>query len=894
MTDKKKPDKNNFTVITTHINADFDALASALAAQKLYPNSLIVFPVSNEKTLRNFFTQSVAYLFNMADIKDIVLSDIKRLVLVDTRQPGRIGSFTEIIDKPDLEIHIYDHHPSQANDVRGQFEIIRLTGATVTILTEIIRERKIEISPEEATIMCLGIYEDTGSFTFSSTTGEEFIAAAFLLSKGANLNIISDLMAREISVEQVGLLNDMIEAAVSYNINGIEVVITSVVTDRYISDFSFLVHKMMNMERLNAIVAIAQMDYKIYLVARSRIPEVDVGEIVSPFGGGGHTYAAAATVRGKTIAQTEQQLIGILRKKIRPNRRAKDLMSSPPITIDADVSCKAANLFLTRYNVNALLVTTKTDGSSPVNSLVGFISRQVMEKALYHGLDNLPVREYTTTEVAVVGPEAELIEIQEKIIESKQRILPVMEDGIIRGVITRTDLLNILVKDSLNKTGKMSYLLDEPSHAKSRNVGKFMKERLSKRIMDILASIGDTASKMGYSAYVVGGFVRDLFLYQANEDIDIVIEGDGIEFAKKYTKMMGARVHYYEKFGTAVVILSDGFKIDVASARLEYYKFPAALPTVEMSSIKLDLFRRDFTINTLTIQLNPDKFGTLIDFFAALRDIKEKTIRVLHNLSFVEDPTRVFRAIRFEQRFGFTIGKLTSNLIKNTVKMDFFSRLSGRRVFSELRQILEEENPIPAIMRLDDYNLLRVIHPFIEFTGESLSMLNSVKKVLSWYDLLFLEESYMKWVVYFLSLLKNSSRKISGEICLKLGIGLQYRTIFCKERIQADNYLSCLKHDDGISNSSLYSKLSVLKTETLLYMMAAAEKEKIKKTISFFFTQLRDMKISVTGKDLIGMGLEPGPIFKEIMRALFDAKLNGLLKNREEEFKFVGDYVSQF
>ena len=158
-----------------------------------------------------------------------------------------------------------------------------------------------------------------------------------------------------------------------------------------------------------------------------------------------------------------------------------------------------------------------------------------------------------------------------------------------------------------------------------------------------------------------------------------------------------------------MIIFEDGYKIDVATARFEYYSSPAALPDVEMSSIKLDLFRRDFTINTLAIQLNATRSGNLIDFFSAQKDIKDKAVRVLHNLSFVEDPTRVFRAIRFEQRFGFVIGKLTANLIENAVRMDFFKRLSGRRVFTEIRLILEEDNPTDAVMRLHDFGLLKVI-----------------------------------------------------------------------------------------------------------------------------------------------------------------------------------------
>ena len=418
-----------------------------------------------------------------------------------------------------------------------------------------------------------------------------------------------------------------------------------------------------------------------------------------------------------------------------------------------------------------------------------------------------------------------------------------------------------------------------------------MKERLASRIIDILKTIGEKAEEIGYDAYVVGGFVRDLFLYRNNEDIDIVIEGDGIEFAKKYAKIVGARIHSHAKFGTAVIIFPDGFKIDVASARMEYYKFPAALPTVEMSSIKLDLYRRDFTINTLAIQLNHSRFGLLIDFFSAQKDLKEKIIRVLHNLSFVEDPTRVFRAIRFEQRFGFSIGKLTSGLIENSLKMGFFKRLSGRRVFTELRLILEEENPLSAISRMNEYHLLHVIHPSIVLDNSLISLFNSVKKVLSWHDLLFLEEPYMKWTVYFLALLRSCDKKTAGEICKRFEIAPRYRNIFCKERFEADRFISLMERNLPLNNSTIYRGISIFKIELILYMMAATKNEALKRSISNYFTQLRHIETSIRGNDLKKLGIEPGPIYREIMEAVLDGKLNGRIKTRSEELAFVKDYV---
>ncbi|MBL0716950.1 MAG: CBS domain-containing protein, partial [Desulfosarcina sp.] len=665
-----------------------------------------------------------------------------------------------------------------------------------------------------------------------------------------------------------------------------------IVIDTYVADIAFLVQKMMSMESLDVLFAIVQMENKIYIVARSRLPEVSVGSILAPLGGGGHAFAAAATIRNKTIAQTEQQLLEILHKKIKPLHLAKDIMSSPPITVYVDVTCKDANNLLTRYNVNTLLVTKNSELTDRLNSLVGFISRQVIEKALFHKLGESPVADYTTTEIATVMFDVNLQEIQQKIIKNKQRILPVVENGIIKGVITRTDLLDLMVKDSTNKTAKLPGTIEQYANARTRNVINLMRERLPERILDMLKDIGRVADETNYKAFVVGGFVRDLFLYKKNEDIDIVIEGDGIAFAKQYAKLIGGRLHYYKKFGTAIITLPDGFKIDVASARLEYYKFPAALPTVEMGSIKLDLFRRDFTINTLTIQLTPGKFGILIDFFSAQRDLKDKTIRVLHNLSFVEDPTRVFRAIRFEQRFDFTIGKLTSNLIKNTVKMDIFKNLSGRRVFSEFRQILEEENPLPAIKRMNDYNLLKIIHYGINLNKKTEKLLTAIKNVLSWYDLLFIEESYMQWAVYFLALISHTDREISDEICKKLTLSPELNIFFSKKRIKAEKVLFDLERNRLLSNSIIYKQLSSFQTELILYMMASAREERIQKAISDYFTKLRYVKVSITGNDLIKIGLQPGPLFKEIIQAVFDAKLNNILKTHKDELEFINNYVS--
>lgn len=874
------------TVITSHVNADFDAMASMLAAQKLYPGALVVYPGSQEKTLRNFFVSTMVYLFNMVDIRDLDFAAVKRLVLVDTRQAGRIGKLAVLLDKPDLEVHVYDHHPPRADDILGHGGEHRLVGATVTLLTDILRRRDIPISPDEATVMCLGIYEDTGAFTFASTTEEDFHAAAYLLSRGANLNTVAQLIAREISPEQVGLLNDMIQSLQRSRINGIEVALTVITTDKYVPDLALLVHKLVRMENLDALFAVAQMENKVHVIGRSRVPEVDVDAILDELGGGGHPSAASATIRGLTLPQVEQRLRQRLASAIRSKRLARDLMSSPPIIAAADATCAEAQTLLRRYNVNALAVTESGTADSP---LVGCITRQVVEKALYHGLEKVPVREYMSRDVASVGPLADMKEIQEKIIGHKQRILPVCDERQVLGVVTRTDLLNLLVHAPGAESAEEGSVLEGAFGARTRSVAKFMHERLSERLVHILQTVGTVADEIGCNACVVGGFVRDLFLYRRNEDVDIVIEGDGIGFARRLAQIMGGRLHSHEKFGTAVVILPDGFKIDVASARMEYYQFPAALPTVEMSSIKMDLFRRDFTINTLAIQLNTTRFGTLIDFFSALKDIKEKTIRVLHNLSFVEDPTRVFRAIRFEQRFGFSIGRLTASLIENAARMDFVKRLDGRRVFTELRLLLDEEAPLALIRRLNDFDLLKVIHPRLALTAELESAFENVKQVQTWHDLLFLEESYMKWAVYFMALVRPFDRETTETICRRFDLPPRLRRLLGPDRLTVERLLHRFERRLPEAPAALCRALEGLGTEQILLMMALAERTEVKRAISLYVTKLRFVRPAIGGADLKRLGIAPGPVYGRILNAVRDAKRNGQLASREDELAMAAE-----
>ena len=514
-------------VITTHTNADFAALSSMLAARKLYPDAVLAFPGSQEKSVRDFLIRSTLYFLDITKSKEIDYDAVDTLILVDTKHKSRIGDFARLVDNPKVKVHVYDHHPPAQDDVKADVQELSNTGACITMLISILKQRAIDITPEEATIMMLGIYEETGSFHFPSTSQADFEAASYLLSKGANINIVSEVLVKELSPEQVFVLHDLIESADVYSINGVDIVITEGSSENYVGDLAVIVQKFRDMENLNVVFALFRMDDRIYIIGRSRIPEVDVGQILSLMGGGGHKEAASSTVKDTTLVEAKGLLIKHLHRHVKTLREAQDIMFFPVKVINRDAPIGEAKEILTKYNINVLPVTSG-------EHVVGIITRQVVEKAVFHELQCIPVKEYMITEFSFVSPHESIDRVKEIIIGGNQRFVPVLENGKLVGAITRTDLLRIL-EDEIRKTvlGKLEY---HDIYEKRKNVKKLMQERLSEEVRERLTAIGRLADDMSYHAYLVGGIVRDLLLRNETYDIDIVIEGDGIRFAEEMVK----------------------------------------------------------------------------------------------------------------------------------------------------------------------------------------------------------------------------------------------------------------------------------------------------------------------------------------------------------------------
>jgi len=866
-------------LIITHVNADFDAFASMVAAKKLYPGAAVVFPGSQEKNLRDFFMESTLYILSIERARDIDLTKIDRLILVDTRQKSRIGRFAAVAESDKVDIHVYDHHPDSEDDVKGDVQVVREVGATVTILIDMIRERGIDVNAEEATVLALGIYEDTGSFGFSSTTPEDLKAAGWLLEKGANVNIISNMMTSDLSKDQIEVLHQLIEESEVLNLGGIEVVVTTAGAEGYVGDLAILVHKYKDMENLDAIFAVVRMEDRVHLIARSNLEEVNAGEIAAEFGGGGHPTAASATIRNFSLYEARDRLIALLREKVRPKQKAGEIMSRPVITIEPDKTIGNAGQYLSRYQISSLPVVRN-------GAILGILHRNAVEKALHHGLEREPVRDYMNPGIIYVTPDESIERVLRVTIEGRQRIVPVIQEDKVVGVISRSDLLEHM---KLPRTSDSAGPDEFPvGRMRSKSIRKLMEERLPDRVLRTLRRAGEVAARRGEAAYLVGGAVRDLLLRNHNLDVDLVIEGEGIPFSKDFAgEFSDCRVRGHEKFGTAVVLFDDGFKIDIATARHEYYARPGALPTVETSSIKRDLYRRDFTINTLAVSLNPRTLGQVIDFFGGARDLKEKVIRVLHNLAFVEDPTRILRAVRFSSRFGFAVGKHNLNLMKAAIRMKLFEKVEGKRLLNEIIYMLNEKNPLTPLAMMAGHGIFQALHPALNFTNKSKELVEAAMSVLSWWKYLFLKDKIDSWMVYFFALTDALTDEQFCDVMQRFSLVTPRVQHHLNERTEMRQSMAILARGQAEKPSEVAAALHRLSLESLLFMMSKTAREQTRMCIADYINTLRFVKPILTGKDLIQMGHKPGPMFNQILVTLRNARIDGETETREDETRLV-------
>jgi tRNA nucleotidyltransferase (CCA-adding enzyme) len=418
-------------------------------------------------------------------------------------------------------------------------------------------------------------------------------------------------------------------------------------------------------------------------------------------------------------------------------------------------------------------------------------------------------------------------------------------------------------------------------------------ERLPSDVRSLICHAQSAAQNRVCEAYLVGGFVRDLLLGVKNLDIDIVVEGNGIGFAQEYARLLKGKLVTHHRFGTATVSAGHHVKVDISSARKEFYPHPAHLPVVESGSLRDDMFRRDFTVNAMALQITGAGYGRLVDFFGGRKDLEDKKLRVLHPASFIDDPTRILRGIRFEQRYDLVFDKSTLELLKEAVKRSMLERVEPQRLRDELIFLLKEDKPFKIVKRMAGLTGFSFINPELRMSAETARVFAALERWVRWFD----EHSPKprkldSWLVFFMGLIGSLSIHEVHAVCRRFVFtkGEEKRIISSVEK--CEQVIRALRKKT-VRRSDIFHMLEPLSYEVIIMMLAQTDSDVVATRIKGFLKVSHGTKISVSGHDLGAWGLKPGPHYQSIFREVLNAKLDGKLKNKAEELLLAKKIVSE-
>lgn len=848
-------------IILTHENGDFDAVAGLLAASRLYGDSVPVLPERLNQNVARFLTLYGA-AFPFVRQSDLKARTINHIVLVDTQRMVQLKH-----TRSDVTIEILDHHSLNMELPSGYTFTFEAVGAVTTWLVEEIQKKSIHLTSLEATLLMLGIYEDTGSLTYATTTPRDLLAAGWLLEQQAVMDTVRRFLAPTLSVEQQKLLELVLKHIQTRDVQGYSISISALRVEDYVHEVSGVAHRLRDLLDSAGIFLVVEMPNGTLLVARSTVDAIDVGAIARAFGGGGHGRAAAATIRDRALGSIVSEIWTQLEAQVLPATRIADLMSYGVQTVDVDQPLSAVIRRLRQIGHEGYPVVE-------TGRIVGLLTRRDLDRADEHQMRDLLVGDVMSAGNVSLTPDASIFALEKVFADTGWGQIPIVDAaGQLIGIVTRTDLL------------KHWYKLHPAAYRREQTITSEKFEAiLGRSVMSYIQMVADHAQSEAVTVYLVGGVVRDLVLGRANFDIDFVVEGDAILFAQSFQQRHEGDLTVFTPFGTAkwkpsgtmpeAAVLID--HIDFASARYEFYEHPTALPTVYDSSIKLDLQRRDFTINTLAIQISPlTEFGRVVDFYGGLRDLDAKLVRVLHSLSFIDDPTRILRAFRFTHRLGFAIEKRTAELI--TVALPMLGRITGERLRNEINLLLREDQPEVSLLALQEHGVLTAIHADFVLDHHISEDFQCVRSAQPDKMPIVDDQTELYWHI----LLCRIEPDVLRAICDRLMFG----------RKVSDSLLQAatvMQHVDELARagnrpSSIVSRLEAVSPTALVAIWYASDDVQVRAYLERYWTEWRLVRPLANGDTLQQLGVKAGPCYRVILARLRQAWLDGLVHHETEE-----------
>ena len=889
--------------ILCHTTADFDTLGAAVGLTRLLEGSKIVLPGGCHPTVKDFLALHKDE-YPLIERRAVVTEDIRCLAVVDTQQRERVGKAAEWFDLPNVEkIIVYDHHLEQTLDIPATETYIYPVGAATTLVVQELQKQNISLTPTEATVMALGIHVDTGSLTYDQTRPDDAFALAWLMQQGASLSVVAEYLEPSLSPQLQHLLKVALEDIQTEKIRGYKVGWVVLKTEEFFVGLSNLASELIELTEIDALILVHEYQKKsgnrLSIIGRSQIPETNLNHILEPFGGGGHAKAASASLKDVNSQEILNQVIEELKKSIPYPPTAKDLMSSPVRTIPPDTTIEEAHRILLRYGHSGLSVVDNS------GNLTGIISRRDLDIALHHGFAHAPVKGYMSKNLKTISPDTTLPKIESLMVTYDIGRLPVLEDSKLIGIVTRTDVLRELHEGKKEKKNKQE---DKGENSETPTLND-LRNRLEPVLWEFLAAVSKEAEQRGWHLYIVGGAVRDLLLANPEEplllpDIDMVVDGfhnsadvgAGVELASAIQKIYpGARLDVHGDFQTAALFWHnheelDSLCIDIATARTEFYPYPAANPVVEASSIRQDLYRRDFSINALALRLTPPNPGKLLDFFGGFLDLQAKQVRVLHANSFIEDPTRIYRAVRFAVRLGFHLEKQTEEYIRYAIESGVYIRTAQEnsktpalqtRLKSELKYILQTSYWKNALRMLGELDALVCIHPTLKLDEDLLKQSHLMERCLQKFD--YEEKIFTHWQMRLEVIIAHLQPEYRGKVAKNLQFPddsiKRLENLAEARNTVVENLYKCVKRSEVVKLLRKYDL-------PMLIFVALQSPRSMRRRIWYYLTVLSNIEAPLNGNDLKKIGYKPGPQYKQILDSLLTATLDREVsdKSSAEEF----------
>ncbi|WP_016952586.1 CBS domain-containing protein [Anabaena sp. PCC 7108] len=889
-------------LILCHTTADFDALGAAVGLTCLLPGSKIVLTGGAHPPVRDFLALHRDE-YALIERRSVNPEKIRSLTVVDTQQRDRLGKAAEWFDLANIqEIVVYDHHLGQDSDIPATQLYLDHVGATTTLMAEELQKRHISLTSAQATVMALGIHVDTGSLTYSQSTPRDALALAWLMQQGASLTVISTYRDPGLSPQLQQLLSQALETLEYICLRGYTIGWVTLKTDGFVPGLSSLATELVELTEIDAILlaneyALSDDEWRLTVIGRSHISGTNLNLLFQVFDGGGHSQAASLNLRTQDSQPILQQLLDGLKAQIPHPPTARDLMSSPVRTIRPETTIAEAQRILLRYGHSGLSVV------NPHGQLVGIISRRDLDIALHHGFSHAPVKGYMTNNLKTITPDTTLPQIESLMVTYDIGRLPVLENDHLVGIVTRTDVLRELHQadifdGEIHKDGEININLPQ------------LQNKLNPQLWQLLTTASQEAEKRGWHLYLVGGAVRDLLLAEAEtgtlmiNDIDLVVDGfhktasvgAGVELAKALQEIYkNARLEIHGAFQTAALLWHkdpelDSLWVDIATSRTEFYPYPAANPEVEASSIRQDLYRRDFTINAMALRLTSPRAGELLDFFGGFLDLQAKQIRILHANSFIEDPTRIYRGVRFAVRFNFQIEKQTEAYIHYAINSGVYDRTSQEntktpalqtRLKTELKYILTATYWQSALKLLDNLGALQCIHPTLKLDSELYRQLNLLERCLGRFDK---QKTLTNWHIRLEALISYLKPEYRAKVAKNLQLADDsIARLKNLSHIQAE-IITLLPTCDYPSQTVYLLRKHDLPT---LILIALQSSRKIRRKIWQYLTTWVNVPPLLTGNDLKQLGYKPSPKYKQMLDDLLTATLDGMIKDKAEAREFL-------